>query len=215
MAESKHQAFRTVVIGDLVGSRRAADRRTLHDRLADQLVATTRRFAPPEALRITVGDEFQGVFTTLGAALTALVDIQVALLPAIDVRFGVGRGDLEVFDEGTRTQDGPAWWAARDAIEVTESLGDQAATRAARITYRSAVEDGRQPAVNAALLCRDHMVGSLDDRSLRILRGLMDDRTQADLATDEGISPAAVSQRVRNHGLEVILRAQRELAALA
>jgi DNA-binding CsgD family transcriptional regulator len=51
------------------------------------------------------------------------------------------------------------------------------------------------------------MIGSVSKRSLRLLRGTLAGRTQAELAVDEGISPSAVSQRVRNDGLAVIVAA--------
>ena len=70
-------------------------------------------------------------------------------------------------------------------------------------------------AVNAALLCRDHLVGSLSDRSVRLLRGLMDPHTtQSELATLEGISASAVSQRVRADGIGVVLAAEDLLRGL-
>ena len=204
-----------VLIGDVVGSRRAQDRRALHERLTEELTAANTAHVPREELRLTVGDEFQGVFARLGDALAAAAALRVALLPEVDVRFGVGRGEVEVLDEETRIQDGPGWWAARDAIEQAARREGHAATRLARAVYVSATDDERAPAVNAALLCRDHMVGSLDERSIRILRGLMAGRTQTDIAPEEGVSPAAISQRVRRHGLEVILAAQAELAVLS
>jgi hypothetical protein len=72
-----------------------------------------------------------------------------------------------------------------------------------------------EAAVNAALLCRDHLVGSLSDRSLRLLRGLMDPHTtQGRLAAAEGISASAVSQRVRTDGLGVVLAAHELLRDL-
>jgi hypothetical protein len=48
------------------------------------------------------------------------------------------------------------------------------------------------------------MIGSVSERSLRLLRGTLAGRTQAELAEDEKISASAVSQRVRHDGLAVI-----------
>ena len=74
---------------------------------------------------------------------------------------------------------------------------------------------GEVDAVNAALLCQDHLVGSLSDRSIRLLRGLMDPlTTQSELAAREGISPSAVSQRVRADGIGVVLAAHELLRGL-
>ena len=85
-----------------------------------------------------------------------------------------------------------------------------------RTAYRLAEgSDGPgEAAVNAALQCRDHLVGSLDDRSRRILGGLMSATTQTEIAAAEGISPSAVSQRVRRDGLGVLLSAAAELRSV-
>ena len=82
-----------------------------------------------------------------------------------------------------------------------------------RTAYRIAQgSDGPSaPAINAALQCRDHLLGSLDDRSRRILGGLMSGETQVEIAAAEGISPSAVSQRVRRDGLGVLVASAAEL----
>ena len=62
------------------------------------------------------------------------------------------------------------------------------------------------------LILRDRAVADLDDRGLHLLRGLLDGRTQRDLADDLGISASAVSQRVRADGLAAIVAADDALA---
>ena len=42
---------------------------------------------------------------------------------------------------------------------------------------------------------------------MRLLRGVVDGRSQAELAEEEGISPSAVSQRMRKDGLAVVVAA--------
>ncbi|MGF2945456.1 SatD family protein, partial [Mycobacterium sp. Lab-001] len=69
-------------------------------------------------------------------------------------------------------------------------------------------------AVNAALICRDHLLGSLDERSLRIVKGLMTGRTKKELAAAEGISASAVSQRASRDGLDLLVVASRYLRSL-
>ena len=84
-----------------------------------------------------------------------------------------------------------------------------------RTTFRAAdTVATTSPAINAALLCRDHLLGSLDDRSLRILKGLMSNRTKKELAAAEGISPSAVSQRASRDGLDLIVVASQYLRSL-
>ena len=216
-----------LLIGDLVQSREASDRRALHERVEQALARVNDAVRAVSELRVTTGDEFQGSYATLGAALDAALRVRVQLLPTSDARFGIGRGPVTTLDEDRGIEDGPGWWAARDAIEAAEEGAERPATRQLRTAYRVAAEDGGSrgedargtdggvDAVNAALLCRDHLVGSLSDRSIRLLRGLMEpDTTQIELAQTEGISASAVSQRVRADGIGAVLAAQELLRGL-
>lgn len=202
------------LICDLVASREAADRRGLHDRLTralktgadalrDDLVAT----AP---LQITVGDEFQGGFDTIGAALHAALLIRTQLRigqPEADLRCGIGWGRVQVLDRRTGVQDGPGWWSARDAIEEAERLENVPSTRTVRtIAHLGPDRQQLQDAVNAALATRDHLLARLDERSLRILHRLLQQETKREIAAAEGISASAVSQRAHRDGLDAIVR---------
>ena len=238
MSGMKSQASRCVVIGDLVGSRGAPNRRALHRAVEKALVSVNATVPAVTELRVTVGDEFQGAYATLGAAIEAALRVRLELLPAADVRVGIGRGPVQLLDAERGIEDGPGWWAARAAIEAVEQAAGRAATRHLRTAYRAAPDDGGEgaggggdargsgaahgarddtaDAVNAALLCRDHLVGSLSQRSIRLLRGLMDPHTtQSELATLEGISASAVSQRVRADGIGAVLAAEDLLRGLA
>ncbi len=204
-----------LVIGDIVGSRTALDRQRVHHRLEAALEATEAVVPSMRGLVVTVGDEFQAAYPTLGAALEASFVLRLHALPDVDVRVGVGRGEVTVLDGDRGIEDGPGWWSARAAVEAAEAAADRAATRTARTAYRSAEPDPLEDAVNAALLCRDHLVGSVSDRSVRLLRGLMEPTTtQAELAGREGVSASAVSQRVRADGLGVVLAARELLRGL-
>ncbi len=208
MDHLKGLASPCVLIGDIVGSRDALDRQAVHDRLEAALELVDARVPSVRGLRTTVGDEFQGVYPTLGEAIEVGLLVRLHALPDVDVRVGVGRGATTVLDAARGIEDGPAWWAARDAVEAAEADADRAATRSTRTAYRSAEPDPVADAVNAALLCRDHLVGSLSERSVRLLRGLMEPHTtQAQLAEREGVSASAVSQRVRGDGLGAVLAA--------
>jgi hypothetical protein len=201
------------LIGDVVASRRAGDRSVLHGRLTTLLEAINDTCAPTTPLRITVGDEFQGAFATVGQALQASLRLRIGLLPGHDVRHGLGWGEVTVLQEQPRVEDGPGWWAARDAIHEVQRAQEHAASRYRRTVFRVAPDvAGPDPhLVEAALLLRDAAVGALAERSLSILRGLLDGRTQRDLADDLGISASAVSQRVRADGLAALVAADLDL----
>ncbi|MFV1364313.1 SatD family protein [Mycolicibacterium elephantis] len=201
--------LRATLIGDVVGSRGAADRAAVHraldNALADAVVDAI------DAPAFTVGDEFQGSYRTVGAAIEAALAIRLAVAPEIDVRFGIGWGAVTVLDPGTGIQDGPGWWAAREAITWTATAQRQPGLALVRTSYRADVGRTDTDAINAALICRDHLLGSLDDRSLRIVKGLLSNHTKKDIAAAEGISASAVSQRAGRDGLDLIVVASRYL----
>ncbi|OBI88989.1 SatD family protein [Mycobacterium sp. 1245805.9] len=206
-------SLRATLIGDVVGSRRARDRPALHRRVATALGEVAGGAVDPPAF--TVGDEFQGSYQTVGAAIDAALTVRLLLAPETDVRFGIGWGTVAILDADAGIQDGPGWWTARAAIQQTAEAQRQPGFMLVRTTFR-ADGDTRTDvaAVNAALICRDHLLGSLDERSLRIVRGLMAGRTKKELAAAEGISPSAVSQRAARDGLDLIVRASQYLRSL-
>ena len=197
------------LIGDVVASRTAGDRTALHDRLTAVLAHVNDVFTPTTPLRITIGDEFQGGFETVGHAVQASLRLRLALLPELDVRHGLGWGDVDLLQEEPRVEDGSGWWAARDAIHEIQEAQGHPGSRFRRTAYRIAPDQaGPDPdLVNALLVLRDAAVGTLSERSVSVLRGLLDGRTQRELAESVGISPSAVSQRVRSDGLAALVAA--------
>lgn len=206
-------SLRATLIGDVVGSRTVADRAGAHRLLNKALRGVAKDAIDPPAF--TVGDEFQGAFASVGSAIAAALSLRLAVAPDIDVRFGIGWGAVTILDETAGIQDGPGWWAAREAIEWTASAQRQPGLALVRTSYR-VNDDGRADvdAVNAALLCRDHLLGSLDDRSTRIVKALLDNQTKKDIAASEGISPSAVSQRASRDGLDLIVLASEYLGSV-
>jgi len=202
------------LIGDVVGSRSSADRTALHARLAEVLAGVNAALDPAAPLRVTVGDEYQGGFDTVSEAVRATLRLRLALGPGIDVRHGIGWGEVTVLEEEPRIEDGSGWWAARDAINAVHRSAQRPGSRLRRTVYRRAEGiEGPDPAtLEAMLILRDQLVGELSERSLLVLRGLLGGTTQRDLAHDLGVTASAVSQRVRADGLAALVAADRALA---
>lgn len=208
-------AVSVALLGDLVGSRTSADRRGLHDRLTAALEQVSASIPPLHRLAVTAGDEFQGTYATVGEAVATALALRVRLEPAAGARFGIGRGDVTVLNATTNTQDGPGWWAARAAIEHVSTSADDAGWAALRTAYRSADEsDPLLDAVNAALVCQDLLLDSYDERSWSILRGMMAEKTQTQIAQELGITRQAVQQRRSSGGMPMLLSSAQHLARL-
>lgn len=202
------------VIGDVVRSRRSDDRGALHARLADVLAEVNTALGPVTPLRITIGDEYQGGFASVNDAVRATLRLRLALAPGIDVRHGIGWGEVTVLQERPRVEDGSGWWAAREAVHAVHKFEERPESRLRRTVFRRADGiEGPDPAtLEAMLILRDQLVGDLTKRSMFLLRGLLTGTTQRALAHDLGISASAVSQRIRADGLAAMVAADRALA---
>jgi hypothetical protein len=177
------------LIGDLVGSRLLADRAAAQDRVDAVLAEVQLWSGGVQRLEPTVGDEFQGAFATIGEATGAALLVRLGLLPDVDVRCGIGEGDADVFDDRRQPllQDGPAWWAAREALEW------MAAPRRSGLRTWAVAPDAAL--VNAHLLCRDSLVDRLGERGWRMLRLSLQGESQKRIAEAEGVTKSAVSQQ--------------------
>ena len=197
------------VIGDLVGSREQPSRAEAQQQLIDALGSVNDRLPALQPLEPTIGDELQGVYGDLYTALYATVLVRLALPEEMDCRFGVGVGELEIVGSSAYglTQDGQAWWSAREAIDAAKAKGRHFPGLRTRIV-REGSEKG--DVVNAYLLCRDTLVSGFDGRQRRIALGVLDGKTLAKIADQEGISTSAVSQRHRA-GVSVLVESIAEV----
>ncbi len=185
------------VIGDLVGSRQLVDRQATHDRLVEVLARVDREVPGLQRLAVTVGDEFQGAYEQVDAAARAALLVRLDMAAMVDVRAGIGEGTatmLEALDppdegpggRGAPVQDGPAWWAAREALEHM--------ARPRRRSVRTWFVGPGSDAVNARLICRDALVDRLGERGRRMLALALRGHSQSEIAELEAVSRSAVSQ---------------------
>ena len=113
MKRSGHESRSfTTVIGDVVGSRKHSDQRSLFEHLDRALSWVNERVAAVQDLQITVGDEFQGVYHDLGRALDAALLVRLRVWDSCHLRFGLGTGEIDSFKPESRpfSQSGSAWW---------------------------------------------------------------------------------------------------------
>lgn len=196
------------LVGDLVGSRQQTDRRQTQRQLTVTLDQVNSLVESVEPLEPTIGDEFQGVYDSVSRAVVASVLVRLKLRSVVDSRYGIGWGALQVFETSSSHfahQDGPGWWAARDAIVKAKAAAENKRFRNLRTWFSSSPADATWEAwVNAFLMCRDEAIGNLNARGDRILFGLLLDQTLTSLAAAEGITVSAVTQFLSRNGLFMI-----------
>lgn len=200
------------LLGDIVNSRTSDRARTHRELLAalDPINATVPHLEP---LRVTVGDEVQGVYATLGDALFATTLLRDLLFGTSELRFGLGGGNVGIIDADRGIQDGSAWSLAREAIDFVEELSRQSGYSG----VRTAIRDERPAAVqstDALVRLVDTHLAALRAGTRRSLIGLLAGRDNAEVATAEKISASANTQRVQNNGLRPLADAIRALHTL-
>ncbi len=204
-----------VVTADQVGSR------TGTDRVPQTLLALDGLSpAPTRPFERTAGDEIQGVSDTPGGVL----EIVTSLVRQGDWRIGIGIGPVELpLPASPREGRGPAFIAAREAVAAAHPVAAQLAVRlgmpaatSPAATAHAATSDpagGRRATADGELQRQRHT--DLAEGALWLLVRLLRTRTpegwevtdllseghpQREVARRLGISPSAVSQRVRRAG---------------
>ncbi|HEX8050699.1 MAG TPA: SatD family protein [Solirubrobacterales bacterium] len=127
------------LIGDIVASRQVDDRALLQERLAEVLRRSNTELRPKVRFEPTIGDEFQACFYSVAQAVRASLLVRLDLLrtAGVDSRYGLGVGDVEVFSRSPLSQDGPGWWAAREAMESSRWLAQRSQTAFVRTYFEA------------------------------------------------------------------------------
>jgi hypothetical protein len=210
------------VIADIVGSRRLADR-AAGQRAVEQAVARASAdlSGAERALTPTVGDELQGVYRDLDAALAAVLLVRLALPDGVDCRFGIGVGAIGTIPSVAigGIAEGPGWWAAREAIDAVHALQSRTVPGARTWVAASADADAATLSAvrlaNAGVLARDHLVSAMSERARRLTYGRCTGVTQRELAASEGITQSAVSQLLSSSGAAAVVEGLRLLSRTA
>lgn len=196
----------TAVIGDVVGSRQYPDRSDLQRTLLDAFEVVDRSTPAVQSFTMTIGDEFQGLFGSLDAAIVATFRLQIALVDIVRLRFGIGVGEvIRMAGHGPFEQDGSAWWRAREALDRVRAAERSNGAPPRWVTGLTTHDPDTQAITQGYLQLRDHVLGGVDRIDADIVTGLMNGSTQISIARRLGIDKGAVSRRVGRHGLSALL----------
>jgi hypothetical protein len=158
-------------------------------------------------MAVTIGDEFQGAFSDLGQALAAALRLHLLLHETVDLRLGLGWGELYFGDDRTPyDQDGPCWWRAREALEWIEEHDRSNMFPRSR---RTAVRTGEpiDEMLDDYLTLRDQVVSGIDAIDARIALGLLEGSTLTEMAEEMQMNKSSVSRRAQSHGLLALITA--------
>jgi hypothetical protein len=217
MTETKQAVY--TLIGDIVGSRQAADRPSLQKTLRSLLRRMNKELKPALRFEPTIGDEFQGGFDSAADAVRAslLVRLEFFESAEVDTRFGLGHGPITVFSARKPvSQDGPGWWSARRGIDVAKQMAEVSSTSFVRTYFEPGPDDDEDvlavaASLNAFLFCRDAMIDRMNAQGRRRLYGLMRGWPQWKIAKEEEKTQGAISQSLSRSGAYAIQAAQARL----
>lgn len=216
MTSTKHVA----IIVDISHSKDHDDRQLLQHEVLEAFARVNETIPSLQPLEATIGDEFQAVYSSLSEALSATLLARLHLPEGVDCRFGLGQGEVRTVAEGRAglIQDGPGWWAAREAVEQARTR-EYSRFKFVRTWFVSETDtspntDSRAPSalINAYLVCRDQIVSDMKPRARRALRGQLMHETQAEIAFAENVTQSAVSQTLHNSGAIALLASEHMLA---
>jgi hypothetical protein len=181
-----------VITADQIGSRRSAD-------LVPALLAGVATIRARADFERTVGDEVQGVLDTADEVVSAVT----TTLRTGHFRVGVGVGAVELpLPASPRAGRGPAFLAARAAVEAAARSGPVAVRYAASPEGRA--RDARRARhtelAEHALVLLARLLAARSPEGWAVCDLLAAGQAQRDAAAALGVSPSAVSQRLRRAG---------------
>ena len=193
------------VVIDISQSRAPPDRAGLQAEVSAAFATVNTLMPAMQPIEATIGDEFQAVYADILTALPATLLALMLLPDGVECRFGLGEGAVREVGESRAglIQDGPGWWNARDAVQQARKR--QYARLTFVRTWFVGADRSTAALVNAYLVCRDQIVSDMKPRARRILRGLLMNQTQTEIAAAENVTQSTVSQTLHNSGAIALL----------
>lgn len=197
-----------VLVGDLVASRRIVERSAVQERLRDCLrqLNSKKREGLLSPYTITLGDEFQAVFSTPDRLFRDSLTVLIALYP-VEVRFSFAIGEISTAINTKQAigMDGPAFHEARatiDRLKKTKNLFAIASSDGAGLTL-----------INQSLALISHTIGKWPRNRLELLRGLSENRTIKQMARDLRVTDKAVYKSIDAGAIRTIVPLLEEIIA--
>lgn len=189
-----------VLIADVISSKEIEPRRPFQR----QLMATINRLNHGRAnlvspYTLTLGDEFQAVFSSGDKILTDMIEIMITMHPnEARYSYGIGSISTDINPREALSMDGPAFHLARAGIKgLKEEKGSW---------YVAGLPEIRQDIINAAMALALKEMKQWHPNRLRVLQGLVNGLNVKDIAGDLDITTSAVYKNIDAGGLKSVRR---------
>lgn len=206
------------IIGDIIQSKEVEDRDKLQDAINQAFDTIQTKY--PDLIQskftLTLGDEFQALLTP-SEQIFEMLDQLEKLIP-VPFRFGIGYGALSTsFDKNVSIgADGPAYWNAREAIEIIHDKNWSGKTKGYIVTKNKAFD----MTVNNLLLVSDTLKSEWTDLQKKTFESMLDeniysnDFNQKKFAETLDISASSLSKRLNNGNIKIYLHTRNTMGYL-
>jgi hypothetical protein len=194
------------LIGDIVDSKSIQHRAPFQRRLGQILAARTKEAAGlASPFTLTLGDEFQAVYRAGRTLCRDILEIMASIHP-VRVRFAIGVGPLSTRLNSKQAlgMDGPAFHRARAAMLKLKDSG--------RFVHVNADNEEKWALANHTLALVSHHLESWSQMRLRILVGLLRERSVRELETTLKISKVAIYKNINAAALDEVVAICQELS---
>lgn len=190
------------ITGDLVRSREIRERSKIQSKIKSTLEKVNRQFGKVILVKfsITIGDEFQGLITSIKQSYSLIKAIRKYLYP-LNICFGVGEGGLSTkISKRTTEMDGECFLLSRRALI-------QAKKRGQSLIYQTN-DNSRDMFLNTIIMLQDAIKQNWKDLHYQRVWEYEKYGTTEKVAKKEGVSSQAISKALRVAKYSEIKRAE-------
>lgn len=206
------------IIGDVIESKQVKNRAVLQESIHHAFNTIHNQY--PDLIQskftLTLGDEFQALLTP-SKQIFELLDTLEKLIP-VPFRFGLGYGTLTTdFDKNVSIgADGPAYWYAREAIDIIHDQNWSGKTKSNIITK----DETFDRTMNNLFLLSDTLKNEWTDLQKETFEHMLSqniyttDFNQKQFAESLDISASSLSKRLNNGNIKIYLHSRNTMGLL-
>jgi len=178
-----------VLIGDIVASKRIKNRKEIQKKLQNLFKSFNNNKEIISPFTITLGDEFQAVFSKADNIFKYLWEVLFAIYP-VQVRFSFGIGDITTSINTVQAigMDGPAFYNAREGLTELKQKA---------FLFNLVHSDEKKiMLIKQVLFLLSHLTSGWKESRFKILSLLYDDMSVFEVAKKMKISDKAVYKNI-------------------